>query len=64
MTGATFLMDPVFFDQGAVVSCPSRVVDCERIPGSVAKLVEKVKKRQDPASWATTRARWEAGAGG
>jgi len=35
MSGATCLMDPVFFDpfeEGAVVSCPSRMVDCERIP--------------------------------
>jgi len=32
--------------------------------GSVAKLVEKVKRRQDPASLATTHIRLAAGAGG
>ena len=36
MTGATCLMDPVFFDpfeEGAVCSCPARVVYPERLPG-------------------------------
>jgi UDP-MurNAc hydroxylase len=35
MNGTTCLMDPVFFDpfeDGAVVSCPQRVVDLERLP--------------------------------
>ena len=35
MAGAACLMDPVFFDpfeEGAVVSCPARVVHPERIP--------------------------------
>lgn len=35
MTGATCLMDPVFhdpFEDGAVVSCPRRSIDIERIP--------------------------------
>jgi L-ascorbate metabolism protein UlaG (beta-lactamase superfamily) len=35
MAGAACLMDPAFFDpfeEGAVVSCPARVVHPERIP--------------------------------
>ncbi len=35
MEGATCLMDPIFFDpfeEGAVVSCPKRVVHLARLP--------------------------------